>query len=100
MRTSIELLGVSQAIQELIDEIKRIAQCDAKVLVTGESGVGKDLVSQLIHQNSSAAPGPFVAEETRLPHLTALASSAPEAENRPIGRTSTAGCFFLDLHQL
>jgi transcriptional regulator with GAF, ATPase, and Fis domain len=47
-----ELIGTSSAILELVEEIERIASSDAKVLVTGESGVGKELVATAIHRRS------------------------------------------------
>jgi transcriptional regulator with GAF, ATPase, and Fis domain len=47
-----ELIGTSAAIVELVQEIERIARSDAKVLVTGESGVGKELVASAIHRRS------------------------------------------------
>ncbi|MBA3638339.1 MAG: sigma-54-dependent Fis family transcriptional regulator [Acidobacteria bacterium] len=50
-----ELIGTSSAIRELIEEIGRIATSDAKVLVTGESGVGKELVATAIHRRSPRA---------------------------------------------
>jgi transcriptional regulator with GAF, ATPase, and Fis domain len=50
--TTAELIGTSTAINDLIQEIERIAKSDAKVLVTGESGVGKELVASAIHRRS------------------------------------------------
>ena len=56
-----QLIGTSAAIGELTQEIERIARSDAKVLVTGESGVGKEVVAHAIHQRSAAAARPMVA---------------------------------------
>ena len=56
-----DLIGTSPAIQELQEEIERLASSDAKVLVTGETGVGKELVAQSIHRLSGRVQKPFVA---------------------------------------
>jgi len=56
-----QLIGSSPEMEELRDEIGRIASSEAKVLVTGESGVGKELVARAIHRQSPRASGPFVA---------------------------------------
>lgn len=50
-----QLLGSSQPILDLIQEISRVAQSDAKVLISGESGVGKEVVANSIHRNSLRA---------------------------------------------
>jgi len=47
--------------QEVIDRLKRIAPTDASVLIQGETGTGKELVAQAIHQNSPRKKKPFVA---------------------------------------
>jgi two-component system response regulator HydG len=46
--------------QELIDRLRRIAPTDATVLIQGETGTGKELVAQAIHQNSPRKNRPFV----------------------------------------
>jgi len=56
-----ELIGTSAAIAELSQEIERIARSDAKVLITGESGVGKELVAHAIHQRSPRTNRAMVA---------------------------------------
>ena len=55
------LEGVSPQIVELRQEIERVARSDAKILITGESGVGKEVVAQCVHANSPRAHSTFVA---------------------------------------
>jgi two-component system response regulator AtoC len=56
-----QLIGDSPAMIELRDEIARVARSDAKVLITGESGVGKELVAGALHQQGPRAHRPLVA---------------------------------------
>jgi two-component system response regulator HydG len=55
------VIGSSPQMHALIERMKRIAPTDATVLIQGETGTGKELVAQAIHQNSSRKPKPFVA---------------------------------------
>jgi transcriptional regulator with PAS, ATPase and Fis domain len=56
-----QLLGNSVVIRELQEEIDYVARSDAKVLITGESGSGKELVAHAVHARSPRATRPFVA---------------------------------------
>lgn len=56
-----ELLGVSSAMQELFTLAQKIAPCDVSVLITGETGTGKELLARAIHQLSSRQARPLIA---------------------------------------
>jgi len=55
MKTNVELVGRSAEIIALQHEVERVARSDAKVLITGESGVGKEIVARSIHTRSPRA---------------------------------------------
>lgn len=62
LRNSIgrRLLGESQAIRKIREQIPKYATCDLPLLITGETGVGKSLVAELIHQSGPRASKEFV----------------------------------------
>ncbi len=55
------ILGKSSAMLEVKETIKRIANTSINVLITGETGTGKELIAQSLHFGSSRGEGPFVA---------------------------------------
>lgn len=56
-----QILGRSPAFLEALQRIPRLAQCDASVLITGETGTGKEMCARAIHQLGPRADKPFVA---------------------------------------
>src|SRR6185295_19850250 len=58
-RTHVQLTGRSAAVTALEQEIDRVARSDAKVLITGESGVGKEIVARAIHSRGPRASHVF-----------------------------------------
>ncbi|MCI0417090.1 sigma-54 dependent transcriptional regulator [bacterium] len=55
-----QLVGESQAMKSLRDQIDRVAGKNTRVLITGESGTGKELIAYAIHRKSSRRDKPFV----------------------------------------
>lgn len=55
-----EMIGDSEGMQKIKDTIAKVAPTDARVLVTGENGVGKEMVARRIHELSARANGPLV----------------------------------------
>jgi len=77
------ILGKSKKIRELVKVIKQIAQTDASILITGESGTGKDLVARAIH---------FTGKRKNMPYIPINCSSLPETllESELFGYTKGA----------
>ncbi len=59
-----EMLGQAPAMQDVFRAIGRLSQSQVTVLITGESGSGKELVARALHKHSPRADGPFVAINT------------------------------------
>ena len=100
------LLGNSPAMRALFRSIGRLAQAPLSVLVTGETGTGKELVARALHRESPRAGGPFVALNTAAIPAELLeselfgheAGAFTGATRRHVGRFEQAdgGTLFLD----
>src|SRR6516164_2986358 len=55
-----ELIGHSAALRTVLDNVRRVAPTDASVLITGETGTGKELIARAIHSTSKRREGPFI----------------------------------------
>ena len=55
-----DMVGESKSIKKIKDTIEKVAPTDARILITGENGVGKELVARWIHEKSSRNSGPMV----------------------------------------
>ncbi|MDX2111413.1 MAG: sigma-54 dependent transcriptional regulator [Verrucomicrobiota bacterium] len=100
------IIGHSKGLVDVIERVKLVAPSRASILIYGETGTGKELIAQSIHQNSARARGPFIAI-----HCAALPANLLESElfgyergaftganERRIGRFEAAdgGTLFLD----
>lgn len=101
-----QIIGNSQPMVDVLDRVRLVAPTKATILLEGQTGTGKELIAQSIHQNSDRARKPFVAV-----HCASLASNLLESElfghekgaftganERRVGRfeSSDGGTLFLD----
>jgi len=101
-----ELLGESAVMRQVFRAIGRVAPTRANVLITGQTGTGKELVARALHRHSRRALGPFVALNTAAIPAELLeselfgheAGAFTGAQRRHIGRFEQAsgGSLFLD----
>ena len=100
------LIGTTPAMRELFRAIGRLAQAPLSVLITGETGTGKELVARALHRESPRAGKPFIALNTAAIPAELLeselfgheAGSFTGANRRQLGRFEQAdgGTLFLD----
>jgi transcriptional regulator with GAF, ATPase, and Fis domain len=56
-----QMVGRTEPFKKMLKQINQVAGSDTTVMITGETGVGKDLVARAIHQQSNRSTGPFIA---------------------------------------
>ncbi|MEZ6126087.1 MAG: sigma 54-interacting transcriptional regulator [Planctomycetaceae bacterium] len=106
LREDVQLIGRSEPMKQLNDQIHLIAESDANVLIRGESGCGKELIARMVHLNSPRREGPFVCLNCAALNESLLESELfghekgafTGASDRKIGRFEQAdrGTLFLD----
>ena len=69
-----EIVGLSKAIKTVVQEVARVAPTDSTVLITGETGTGKELVARAIHKRSARSARPFVAVNCAAVPVSLIAS--------------------------
>src|SRR5258707_8436978 len=62
-----EIVGSSGALQKVLSHVSKVAPTDATVLITGETGTGKELVARAIHRRGGGSPPAFVFVNVRGP---------------------------------
>jgi DNA-binding NtrC family response regulator len=100
------IVGSSPAAHELLRQILRVAKVNAPVLISGESGSGKELTAQAIHRNSGRANGPFVPVNCGAIQATLIQSelfghakgafTGASSEGRGLIEAANGGTIFLD----
>jgi transcriptional regulator with PAS, ATPase and Fis domain len=55
------IVNKSEAMRKIVDLSRRVAKVDSTVLITGESGSGKERIARVVHEESARASGPFIA---------------------------------------
>jgi len=101
-----DMIGESKALKDLAKTIHRVASTDATVIITGESGTGKDLVAQAIHKLSPRSGKPFLAQfcgsipdnllESELFGYKKGAFTGANADKKGLIEVAENGTFFLD----
>jgi PAS domain S-box-containing protein len=101
-----EIVGTSSALQEVLSRVAKVAPSDSTVLITGETGTGKELVARAIHKHSQRSGGAFVSVNCAAILTTLIASELfghekgafTGALQRRLGRFELAegGTIFLD----
>jgi len=101
-----EIIGTSDALQQIFAVVKKIADTNSTVLIQGESGTGKELVARSIHLNSSRASNPFLAVncgalpesllESELFGHTKGSFTGAVSDKKGLFRAASGGTLFLD----
>ena len=81
-----QIIGESKLMKDVFSKIQRAAPVDSTVLILGETGTGKELVAQALHQNSPRKKGPFVAVNAAAVPASLVESGAVRSRPRGVHR--------------
>ncbi|MCD6505589.1 sigma 54-interacting transcriptional regulator [Candidatus Poribacteria bacterium] len=106
-----EIIGVSEAIRETRDMVRKMAGSDIDVLILGETGVGKELVAKTIHRMSRRSAKPFIpidcgllpktlAEEELFGHVKGSFTGAISTKEGLVQTADGGICFFDEIGEL
>jgi two-component system response regulator HydG len=89
------IVATARAMRQLVDLARRVAKVDSTVLITGESGSGKERIARLVHDESTRAAGPFIAVNCGAITETLLESElfGTRAARSPARRRTGPGLF-------
>ncbi len=99
------IIGCTPAIRRVLNEAEKIADTPVSVLITGETGTGKELIARLLHHNSARHHGPFIAlncaalpESLLESELFGIEKGVATGVDKRVGRIeqSHGGTLFLD----
>jgi formate hydrogenlyase transcriptional activator len=101
-----EIVGSSDALRKVLEQVVKVAPADSTVLITGETGTGKELIARAIHKRSNRSTKPFIAVNCAAIPQSLIASELfghekgafTGAVQRRVGRFEAAdgGTLFLD----
>ena len=101
-----EIIGTSQALQQVFRVVEKVADTNASVLIEGESGTGKELIARAIHYKSRRAASPFLAVncgalpesilESELFGHTKGAFTGATGDKKGLFRSASGGTLLLD----
>src|SRR5881397_1486410 len=92
-----QVIGNSPALEEVLEQVERVAPTDSTVLIQGETGTGKELIAHAIHNISSRCGRPFVRlNSSAIQPYEGTSAARADVVNRVRDQLLAGACFSLD----